>query len=184
MDQWELTPSFQQRLEQDGFISIGWYEIKEGNECEITVSHEASDWEFSIYTHVSFAEGGKHVRIGKCEGALKSRLNAWPRYIGDALKITMARNEQFKGGTPPWEAQGWLDYTVPYGRRGLLFARHGQILATVDETKKALRGSEKEMLDIYDPPLCNDTPAGSKLRRAWIDKHGSPVKRWKTRPNS
>jgi hypothetical protein len=48
MDQWELTPGFHQRLEQDGFVSIGWYEIKEGNKCEITVSHEASDWEFSI----------------------------------------------------------------------------------------------------------------------------------------
>lgn len=116
--QFNLTPGFAQQLMDDGFQYVGHYEILEGNVCKIRVDKEAGRWRFSVYTHVSYADGGKHVRIGKSEGLLRDRLNSWPRYIGNALKFTMRKNQQFKGGTPPWEAQGWVEYTVPYGGRG------------------------------------------------------------------
>lgn len=86
----------------------------------------------------------------------------------------MAQNRQFKGGTPPWEAQGWVEYTVPYGR-GLLFARRVEKLETIGETKRALRHLEKQLQDWYDPPLCNDTVAGRKLRDAWVTRYGWPT---------
>lgn len=173
--QLELAPTFIRRLADDGFKHIGYYEIREGNVCTIGFDKEVGDWKFSVYTFVSYADGGKHVRIGKYQGPLSGRLNSWPRYIGDALKITMLKNQQFKGGTPPWEAQGWIDYTVPYGRRGLLFARRVETLAKANETKKALRYLERQLQDLYDPPLCNDTVAGRKLRDAWVGRHGWPL---------
>jgi hypothetical protein len=120
------------------------------------------------------ANGGKHVRIGKYEGPLSRRLNSSKRYIEDALNVTMIKNQQFKGGTPPWEAQGWIEYTVPYDRRGLIFARRVDTLTTVVDTKKALRSLERQLQDLYDPPLCNDTNAGRVLRREWVNKHGKP----------
>ena len=49
----------------------------------------------------------------------------------------------FKGGTPPWEAQGWVEYTVLYDGRELLFARRVKNLPTLEETKKALGYLEK-----------------------------------------
>jgi len=61
-----------------------------------------------------------------------------------------AKNQQFKGRTPPWEAQGSVEYTVPYGR-GLLFALRVENLPTLEETKKALRHLEKQLQDRYDP---------------------------------
>jgi hypothetical protein len=169
-----LAPAFASQLAEEGFSYVGYYEIGSDNACKIYVDKKAGNWEFSIYTHVSYVDGGKHVRIGKCEGPLRTRLNSWPRYIGDALKITMLRNRQFKGGTPPWEAQGWVDYTVPYGR-GLLFAHRVERLATIEETKRALRYLEKQLQDRYNPPLCNDTVAGRKLRDEWVRKHGWPT---------
>ncbi len=151
--QFNLTPGFAQQLMDDGFQYVGHYEILEGNVCKIRVDKEAGRWRFSVYTHVSYADGGKHVRIGKSEGLLRDRLNSWPRYIGNALKFTMRKNQQFKGGTPPWEAQGWVEYTVRYGGRGLLFAQHVENLPTLEATKKALRHLEKQLQDFYDP-LC------------------------------
>lgn len=102
----------------DGFQYVGHYEILEGDVCKIHVDRGAGRWRFPVYTHVSYADGGKHVRIGKSEGLLRDRLNSWPRYIGDALKLTMLKNQQFKGGMPPWEAQGWVEYTVPTAGAG------------------------------------------------------------------
>jgi hypothetical protein len=170
-----LAPSFTEQLTSDGFKYIGYYEIQEQNVCKIHIEKEPGNWEFSVYTHVSYADGGKHIRIGKCQGPLRARLSSWPRYIGDALNVTMRRNQQFKGGTPPWEAQGWIDYTVAYNRRGLLFAQRVQRLESADATKKALRYLERKFQDRYDPPLCNDTVAGRKLRDIWVTKYGSPA---------
>src|SRR5215472_16070293 len=165
-----LAPRFAEQIVADGFEYVGYYEIQEGNICKVCVDNEAGRWKFSVYTHVSYADGGKHVNIGKSEGLLKGRLNSWPHYIGDALKFTLSKNQQFKGGTPPWEAQGWVEYTVPYGR-GLLFARRVEKLATIEETKRALRHLEKQLQDRYDPPLCNGTVAGRKLRDAWVRRY-------------
>jgi hypothetical protein len=169
-----LAPAFAKQLAEEGLSYIGYYEIGDHNVCKIYIDREAGNWEFSVYTHVSYAHGGKHVRIGKCEGPLRVRLNSWPRYLGDALNITMPRNRQYKGGTPPWEAQGWVEYTVPY-RRGILFARRVGRLATIEETKRVLRHLERELQDQYDPPLCNDTRAGRKLRDAWVNRYGRPL---------
>lgn len=108
------------------------------------------------------------------EGLLRDRLKSWPRYIGDALKFTAPKSQQFKGRTPPWEAQGSVEYTVPYGR-GLLFALRVENLPTLEETKKALRHLEKQLQDRYDPALGNDTVAGRKLRDKWVRNHGWPV---------
>jgi len=68
-----------------------------------------------------------------------------------------------------------IEYTVPYGGQGLLFAQRVENLPILDETKKALRHLEKQLQDRYDPPLCNDTVAGRKLRDKWVKKHGWPV---------
>src|SRR5690242_7760286 len=87
----KLTPGFAQQLIDDGFKYVGYYEILEGSVCKICVDKEAGGWRFAIYTHVSYADGGMHVRIGKSEGHLRDRLNSWPRYIGDALKFTMLK---------------------------------------------------------------------------------------------
>ena len=78
-----LAPSFARQLMDDGFKYVGYYAIQECNVCKICVDREAGNWEFSVHTHVSYANDGKHVRIGKCEGLLRDRLNSWPRYIGD-----------------------------------------------------------------------------------------------------
>ncbi len=62
-----LSPRFTQQLINDGFKPAGYYEIDQGNACRIFVEKEAGDWQFCVYTHVSYANGGKHVRIGKSE---------------------------------------------------------------------------------------------------------------------
>jgi hypothetical protein len=171
----ELTLTFAGSLRDDGFKAIGYYKIGEDNTFEINFDRDAGNWEFSVYTFVSYADGGKHIRIGKSEGPLSIRLRSWPAFVNDALNNAMPRNQKFKGGTPPWEAQGWLNYTVPYNRRGLLFAHRIQTLSELGETKKALRDFEKKLQYLYDPPLCNDTVAGRKLKHAWILIHGDPM---------
>jgi hypothetical protein len=85
------------------------------------------------------------------------------------------KNWQFKGGTLPWEAQGWFEHMVPYYGRGLLFAQCVESSATLEETKKAVRYLEKQLQDRNDPPLCNDTVAGRKRRDAWVRTHGWSV---------
>lgn len=102
-------------------------------------------------------------------------MNSWRRLIGQALQLRPSRNRQFKGGTPPWEAQGWVDYTVPYGGRGLLFAQRVERRSSLEETKVLLRRLEKRLQDSYDPPLCNDTSAGRILRDQWVKGRGRPI---------
>jgi hypothetical protein len=169
-----LASLFVQRLEADGFKNVGSYEIAKGNIFNIRLNNGARNWEFSVYSFVSYADGGKHVRIGKCEGPLGGRLNSWMRFVEEGLNITMPRNQMFKGGTPPWESQGWLEYTVPFNRRGLLFARRVAPLATIADTKQALRNLEKQLQDSHNPPLCNDTAAGRELKDAWVGRYGKP----------
>jgi hypothetical protein len=170
-----LSPIFTQQLVYDGFKPAGYYEIDQEHTCRIFVEKEVGDWQFCVYTHVSYANGGRHVRIGKSELPLRVRMNSWPRLIGQALQLAPSQNLQFKGGTPPWEAQGWADYTVPYGGRGLLFALCVERRSTLEETKIALRRLERQLQDRYDPPLCNDTAAGRILRDQWVRKRGQPV---------
>jgi hypothetical protein len=170
----DLSSSFTQQLIDDGFKFAGYFEIHQGGACRIFVEDEARDWQMCVYTHVSYADGGKHVRIGKSELPLRVRMN-YGRFIGHALQFTPSQNRQFKGGTPPWEAQGWVDYTVRYGGRGLLFAQSVERRSSLEETKIARRRLEKRFQDSYDPPLCNDTSAGRILRDQWIERRGRPV---------
>lgn len=125
--------------------------------------------------HINYSNGGKHIRIGKSELPLRDRMKSWQRLVGEALKFTISENRQFKGATPPWEAQGWVDYTVPYKGRGLLFAQRVERRPTIEETKMALKRFEKRLQDRYNPPLCNDTDAGRLLRKEWIAKRGIPL---------
>jgi len=70
--------------------------------------------------------------------------------------------------------KGGSDYTVPYNRRGMLFAQPIERLATLDETKKALRYLERQLQDRYDP-LCVMIRGGSCAVNSWVRKHGRPV---------
>jgi hypothetical protein len=58
---------------------------------------------------------------------------------------------------------------------GLLIARRVEKLATIEETKSALRHLEKQLQDRYDLLLCNDTVAGRKLRDEWVARYGWPI---------
>jgi hypothetical protein len=185
-----LTLEFQHQLESDLFVRIGWFGIKDspnGYACEVHVDEEPGDWTLSIYSHVSFAGGGKHIRIGKAEGKLKERLNSWPYHIGGALKNDMiSKNQQFAGSTPPWEAKGWLKYLVPYGGRGLLFARRGTDRAMLSperlqDEKRALIQRETYFIVRYQPPLNNDrySKAGLNLKASWIAERGPPTRIWR-----
>ena len=71
-------------------------------------------------------------------------------------------------------AQQLMDESVPYNRRGLIFAQRIERLVTLDETKKALTSLARQLKDRHNPPLRNDTDAGRELRDAWVRKHGRP----------
>jgi hypothetical protein len=193
-DKWTLTPAFKQQLKNDGFHCIGFYEIN-GKFYKIRLRKQARNRQFTIYTFVSFADGGKHIRIGKVEKTrLKDRLTpnnvckalhlqmdiAWItermggwKYPKNATPEMLRDFGQFAGGTPPWEREGWIKFTV--GGRGLIFAR---VSATDDETKWALCAVERKLSELYDPPCNNDRYLCSARQRkaAWVTKHGKPIK--------
>ncbi len=161
--QLSLAPSFVRQLRKDGFKRIGHYEIQRGNIFKIDLTdEEAGNWTFSVYTFVSYVDGGRHVRIGSFRGPLRRRLNEWQRLVTEALNITMPKNQKFKGRTPPWEAQGWTEH-----RRGLLFALRTKV--------EGLRHREKKLQRSYDPSLCNDTAAGRNRKKVWISEYGKPT---------
>jgi len=182
-----LGADFKQLLVGDHFVEIGWFGFVPGPNRYNGATYlepEGGEWTLSVYSHVSFTNGGKHIRIGKMEGKLKNRLNRWGYYICGVLNNDMiAKNQQFAGGTPPWEALGWLEYLQPYGGRGLLFARRGPDAAKLpplelDLEKRALAAREADLIVRHQPPLNNDRYglAGKKLKEARIAQHGPPTR--------
>jgi len=133
--EWELSPGFRLRLEQDGFQHIGYQQII-GKHYSITLTTLEADWRWVIYAFVSFADGGKYMRIGKTEETtLRSRLT--PRYLNHALQLKMdlcwvkermprwryspsnataaMLSELGRLTTPPWERDMWIGHLVPFG---------------------------------------------------------------------
>ncbi len=150
----QLSSGFLRQLEADRFQPIGWFEILENRACRIHFDPLKIQWEFAIYLYASFRDGGKVLRIGKSENYdLTKRIIDWPCMIGDALSENIfGKKIKYKGGTPPWEADGWLEYTPPYG---LLFA---QLIGS----RELLQAKERELM-----PLCNDGATGKMLAREW-----------------
>lgn len=152
----QLELNFIQEFEADGFTRIGTFNIVDSDGYRIFINEidfaEANDWLFAIYAYVSFANGGKPIRIGKSEQKLSVRLRTYVYHVGGAVKDRDAKNEQFKGSTPPWEREGWLEYTIPYGG-GVIFAQSAVPLSSDQETKQALRSKERHLIIKYDPPL-------------------------------
>jgi hypothetical protein len=156
----QLSPGFLRQLEDDGFQPIGWFEILDSRICQIHFNPQnIQGWEFAIYLFASFRDGGKALRIGKSENyELAKRLIDWPCMVGDALSEKIfGKKMKYKGGTPPWEASGWLEYAPPYG---LLF---GQQI----ESREVQYAKERELITRYDPPLCNDGATGRMLAKEW-----------------
>ena len=83
--EWSLSPEFRLQLDHDGFQYIGRHQI-DGKNYAIGLDNLKEDWKWVIYAFVSFADGGKYIRIGKVEETgLRSRLT--PRYLNDALHL-------------------------------------------------------------------------------------------------
>jgi len=101
-------PSTSHPLESDGFRRIGNFHI------EPPIFHYALDmpsaegWLFSVYAWVSMLRGGVVMRIGKCEGPLRTRLAAYKRSLDDAMSGRLQPHTYFKGDTQPWETEGWI----------------------------------------------------------------------------
>lgn len=158
----ELSSSFRQQLQDDGFqpMAMAWFEILDGRTCRIHFNRlEMPNWEFTLYLFTSFRDRGKAVRIGKSENYdFPKRLIDWECLVGDALSEKIFdKNLKYAGGTPPWEANGWLEYTLPYG---LVFA---QAVGSIE----LLRTRERELIKRYDPPMCNDSVTGRMLAKEW-----------------
>jgi hypothetical protein len=100
---------------------------------------------------------------------VKERMKRWNYSPQDATPEMLCAFGQFAGGTPPWERENWIKYTVPYGGRGLIFARAS---AADDETKRTLGVDETRLIKCYDPPCDNkDAPSAPKRKAEWIAKH-------------
>jgi hypothetical protein len=189
---WSLSPGFQLRLDRDGFQHIGYHRII-GKNYSITLNNLKADWNWVVYAFVSFADGGKYMRIGKVEEAgLRGRLT--PRYLNHALHLAldlcwvkerMARwryspsnataemlSERGRLTTPPWEREMWVEYLVPFGGHGLIFARPP---IDGENNRRALSARERELVDRFDPPCNNETRSGRRRRAEWIALHGQPI---------
>ncbi len=159
----EISPSFARQLAEDGFEYIGTYKIHE-NAFKIQLPDEkVRSWRLPLYTFVSCVNGGKHLRIGIIpKRTLGARMREWEN------DVTRALNERFRPqGTKRWEVEGWRAYP-----EGLLYAQ--QVVGpTEDETIKRLKELEKKFQDddLYNPPLCNNTKAGKKLKAEWERKN-------------
>jgi hypothetical protein len=186
----ELVPEFRLQLESDRLVNVGWFGLTEsenGYICEVHVEEEPGEWTLSVYSHVSFFDGGTHVRIGKAERELRKRLNSWGYHVGGTLNNNMVeKNQRYAGSATPWEATGWLEYLVPFSGYGLLFARPGPIRANLSPTeleseKHLLRRREEKFIRRYQPPLNNDrySIAGRDRMKAWVAAHGPPTKIWR-----
>lgn len=174
-----LGDTIVRQLAEDGFRSIGRFEIRDERHFEIHFDlKEAEDWCYSIYAFVSFANAGVIVRIGKCEQKLKSRLRGYKVNIGDALSGALGHNEMYRGGTKPWEPGGWLNYSLPFGG-GMLFAKQIKATGSMTDVKKLLADIEVDLIQKHNPPLCGDSIAGRATRAEWIAKHGRPMRKAK-----
>ena len=190
--EWSLSPEFRLQLDHDGFQYIGRHQI-DGKNYAIGLDNLKEDWKWVIYAFVSFADGGKYIRIGKVEETgLRSRLT--PRYLNDALHLKWIyvglRNESHGGRysrpdatavmlselgrltTPPWERHMWIKYLVPFGGHGLIFARPP---VDGENNRPALSAREGELVGRHDPPCNNETPSGKRRRAEWIAVHGNPI---------
>lgn len=190
--EWSLSPEFRLKLDRDEFQYIGRHQIS-GKNYSITLDNLKEDWKWVIYAFVSFADGGKHMRIGKAEEiGLRRRLT--PRYLNDVLHLKMdlhwvekrmARWRYSPSGataamlsevgqltTPPWQREMWIKYLVPFGGHGLIFA-----CPPVDgeNNRQALSAHEREFVDRYDPPCNGESRSGQRCRVEWIALHGRPI---------
>jgi hypothetical protein len=201
-EDWKLSPAFQHRLQLDGFQPVGYHTIN-GKHYLIKVDDYAAEWKFTVYCFVSLAEGGKYMRIGKVEGTgLRGRLK--PNYVNDSLHLFMdvewikeritrwsyeprdatpemlSQFGQFAGGPPPWQRDMWIKYLIPFGARGLIFARPP---ASDTRTRRPLAAEEKKLIRLYDPPCNGDTylPSARQRKTDWIADHGRKPIRIKRR---
>jgi len=190
--EWSRSQEFQQKLTQDGFLYVGYQQIV-GKDYWITLDNLSENWKWVIYAFISFAYGGKYMRIGKIEKTgLRGRLT--PRYLKHALHLKMdldyvrqrmpywryhpsnATAEMLsKRGrltTCPWERDMWIQYLVPYGGYGLIYVRPP---VATENNRQALSARERQFIERYDPPCNNETRSARKRRAEWIAVHGLPI---------
>jgi hypothetical protein len=131
-------------LEEDGFVLVGHITLQLPSMFVVDFEElpKAQWWAPVIY---AFRIGGEVVRIGKSENVLGMRIRQWNRDVPRALA------GDFRiGGTNPWEALEW---------RARLTSRRGEFLAQiVCGDRDRLRHHERELINYYDPILCNDGP--------------------------
>ncbi len=139
------------KLEDNGFVIVGMIALDCPSAFRVHFYRpEAQSWKPAIY---AFRVGGVVLRIGKCESDLIIRMRAWERDVSRALA-----GEFRLGATNPWEAFEW--------RKWLTTCGHGEFLAALGPNDRAeLRTLERELIEFYDPPLCNDGRC-SRLRPA------------------
>jgi hypothetical protein len=166
-----FRPVILRHLEIDGFFPIGHFHI------QVPIFHyaldlpEAEDWVFSVYAWVSLLRGGVIMRIGKCEGALKTRLAAYKRSLDNAMSGELLPNAYFKGDTQPWEREGWVHYAGSPGA-GIILARQLGRLAANETPREALARLESRLSARYDPPLSGVSRAGRQAKRRWEMRSG------------
>jgi hypothetical protein len=195
----ELSGEFKKTLEAENFDVVGHY-TGVGHytaDAKYHTTHfcgNAGKRTWTLYSFVSFANGGKHIRFGICQTTLESRFNnsnmqkslrlafdlSWIKnnmqswYVGvpDATPELLSTCGQFAGGTKPWEREEFIRYTEPYGGQGLIVARPS---ATTDDERRNLKKEETRLVIIYDPPAdCNPSaPSAARRRRKWESTHGA-----------
>ena len=137
-------------LEDDGFDFIGPVTLELPSKFLIQFQRvpDAQSWYPAIY---AFRIGGVVVRIGKTQKKLGKRIAQWNRDVSRALA-----GDFHLGGTNPWEAFEW--------RRRLTEQARGEFFAQLGPAdNKLLHHRERELINRYDPCLCNDT-ARARLR--------------------
>lgn len=136
-------------LEDDDFRVVGHITLELPSNFRVHFAlDEAKSWAPAIY---AFRIGGIVARIGKSEKELEERINQWNKDVPRALA-----GKFHKGGTNPWEAFQW--------RTGL--TKHGQGEFRAQPVKENLLSRERDLINRYDPPLCNDSPC-ARHRPPW-----------------
>jgi hypothetical protein len=115
--------------------------------------------------------GGVVMRIGKCEGSLRTRLAAYKRSLDDAMSNLLQPNTNFKGDSQPWETEGWIQYASGPDA-GAIFARQVGPLYGGESPREALAQLEARLIAQYEPPLCGVSRTGRNLKRQWEMRHG------------
>ncbi len=139
-------------LEEDGFVLVGHISINGPSTFEVKfdVRKEAEWWPAVVY---AFRIEGVVVRIGKCEGTLRTRMKQWVKNVSAGLK-----GNHTKGSTTAQEATEW---------RKRLGSRRGELLVLRPSIpdEELLKQQEKELIKSYDPPFCWDSPSNRKQKR-------------------